>query len=138
MRVSAGNGPTQRRGDTFTGRVWADSALPAADGVALTTVIFEPGARSHRHRHEIGPVLHITHGEGWLQSASGEGRVLTPGDVAHIPAGEPHWHGATAESLMSHVAVSIGSTEWMQAVSDDDCSNAFGRGSVVRSPRPSS
>ncbi len=136
MRVSPGNGRTQRRGDTFTGGVWADSALPAADGVAVTTVIFEPGARTYWHRHEVGQVLHVTHGEGWLQSATGEGQPLRPGDIAHIPAGERHWHGATPASVFSHVAVSIGATEWMDAVTEDDYVNAFGRGRVVASSGP--
>lgn len=127
MRVSSGRDPggaSERRSETFTGTVWADPVLPAADGVGVTTVVFQPGARTHWHRHEVGQVLHVTHGEGILASADGTAATLTPGDVAHIPAGEVHWHGAAENSLMVHVAISIGATEWLEPVSDEDHSRA--------------
>ena len=91
----------------------ADPVLPAEDGIGVTTVIFEPGGRTYWHRHEVAQVLLVTHGEGRLQSADGTG-VAGPGDVAHIPAGEVHWHGAAPGSLLVHVAVSVGKTEWMR------------------------
>jgi quercetin dioxygenase-like cupin family protein len=127
MRVARGRDgrASEHRTETFTGRVWADPVLPAVDGVGVATVIFEPGARTHWHRHEIGQVLYVTHGEGRLQSADGTGHELRPGDVAHIPAGEVHWHGAAPGSLLVHVAVSLGTNEWLEPVSDADYDQAF-------------
>ena len=47
---------------------------------------------------------------------------LTPGKVVNIPVGVKHWHGAAADSWMSHLAFEIpgegGSTEWCEPVSD--------------------
>jgi len=127
MRVAHGraDGPSKRRTDTFTGGVWADLALPAEDGVVVNTVTFEPGARTYWHKHEVAQVLFVTHGEGRLQSADGTGETLRPGDVAHIPAGEAHWHGAAPGSILVHAAISVGKTEWMDAVSDEDYAAAF-------------
>jgi quercetin dioxygenase-like cupin family protein len=127
MRISRGRerGPSEERGPTFTGRVWADPVLQAQDRVAVNNVFFEPGARTHWHRHEVGQVLHVTSGEGWLQTRAGDGGALTLGDTAHIPAGEEHWHGALPESCMSHLAMSVGATDWLTAVSDAEYADAI-------------
>jgi quercetin dioxygenase-like cupin family protein len=128
MRVARGRAagaPSEQRGATFTGRVWADPVLAAEDGVGVGAVFFEPGARTYWHRHEVGQVLHVTHGEGFLQSRNGSGSRLTAGDVAHIPAGEEHWHGAAPDSYLLHLAVSIGENTWLEPVSDDEYAQAF-------------
>jgi quercetin dioxygenase-like cupin family protein len=62
----------------------------------------------------------VTAGEG-LVCADGEGpQVIRAGDVVWTPPGERHWHGATADSIMSHTAISLGATEWAEEVSDSD------------------
>ena len=49
--------------------------------------------------------------------------MLQPGDIVNIPAGVKHWHGATADSWFSHLAVEVAgektSNEWLEAVSDE-------------------
>ena len=127
MRIAHGRAgkPTELRTDTFTGTVLADAVLPPEDGIVVNTVTFEPGARTYWHKHEVAQVLFVTHGEGRLQRDDGSGETLRPGDVAHIPAGEVHWHGAAPGSLLVHVAVSVGKTEWMHEVSDADYEQAF-------------
>jgi quercetin dioxygenase-like cupin family protein len=128
MRVARGRvpgAPSELRGSTFTGRVWTDPVLGLEDGVMAAGVFFEPGARTHWHSHEVAQVLHVTHGEGFLQSKDGHGSKLTAGDVAHIPAGEVHWHGAAPESYLLHLAISIGATDWLEAVSDEEYAQAF-------------
>jgi quercetin dioxygenase-like cupin family protein len=122
MRVSRGrsDGPSEERGATFTGRVWADPVLPATDGVVVNNVFFEPGARTHWHTHELAQVLYVLAGEGRIQSRDGSGSRLTAGDTVHIPAGEEHWHGAAAGSYLLHLAISIGDTSWLEPVGDDD------------------
>jgi quercetin dioxygenase-like cupin family protein len=120
-----GEKPSEKRSDTFSGGVWADPVLPGEDRITVNAVLFEPGGRTYWHRHEVAQVLHVTQGEGRLQLADGTGTPLRPGDVAHIPAGEVHWHGATPGTLMLHVAVSVGKTEWMDEVSEEDYAAAF-------------
>ncbi len=127
MRIAHGRAgkPSERRTDTFTGEVLADPVLPGEDGIVVNAVLFAPGARTYWHKHEVAQVLFVTQGEGRLQSADGTGGTLRPGDVAHIPAGEVHWHGAAPGSLLLHVAVSVAKTEWMHEVSDEEYEAAF-------------
>jgi quercetin dioxygenase-like cupin family protein len=129
MRISRGreNVPSEQRGPTFTGRVWADALLGQQDGVIVNFVFFEPGARTHWHHHEVAQVLYVTTGAGWIQTRDGHGAPLTAGDTVHIPAGEEHWHGGREDSFMGHVAVSIGETVWLDPVSDADYSGAIAR-----------
>ena len=85
---------------------------------------FEPGARTDWHTHEIAQVLYVLAGSGWVQVRDGAGGPITAGDTVHIPAGEEHWHGATADSFVLHLAVSIGETVWLDKVSDEDFADA--------------
>ena len=128
MRVARGRavGASELRSATFTGRVWADPILPPQDGVVVNDVLFEPGARTHWHSHEVAQILHVRAGEGWLQVQDGDGQPLTAADTAHIPAGEVHWHGATATSFLLHLAVSVGETAWLGEVTDEDYRAALG------------
>lgn len=131
MRIARGRDaakPSEERGPTFSGRVWADPVLPAEDGIVVNNVFFEPGARTHWHRHEVAQVLYVLAGEGRAQSRDGNGARLTPGDTVHIPAGEEHWHGAALDSYALHLAVSIGVTEWLEPVDDDEYRASFADG----------
>jgi quercetin dioxygenase-like cupin family protein len=115
--------PSEHRTETFTGDVWADSVL-ADEGLMVNSVFFTPQARTDWHRHGVAQVLHVTHGRGLLWSEEGHGAILEPGDVAHIPAGERHWHGGAPDSFLLHLAISVGPTEWLEKVSDDDYQEA--------------
>jgi quercetin dioxygenase-like cupin family protein len=127
VRIAHGRAGKQseRRTDTFSGGVIGDPVLPAEDGIVVNAVVFEPGGRTYWHKHEVAQVLIVTAGEGRLQSADGTGGTLRPGDVAHIPAGEVHWHGAAPDSVLVHLAVSVGKTEWMHEVSEAEYAEAF-------------
>lgn len=124
-RARQAGAPSEERGATFDGRVWADPVLPAQDGIVVTNVFFEPGARTHWHSHEVAQVLYVLAGEGRVQTRAGEGAPLTPGDTVHISAGEEHWHGATPTTYVLHLAVSVGETDWLEPVSDDDYSRSL-------------
>ena len=130
MRIARGRAgtPSEQRATTFTGNVWADPVLSMDDGVTVNNVFFEPGARTHWHSHEVGQVLHVTHGQGWVQLRDGAGEPINAGDVVHIGPGEEHWHGAGEDSYLLHAAVSLGATDWLEPVSDDDYKHAFGGG----------
>ncbi|MBO0730455.1 MAG: cupin domain-containing protein [Acidimicrobiaceae bacterium] len=119
--------PSQRRGQTFTGEVWADVLLPTTgDGVSVNGVFFTAGAHSFWHAHERGQLLLARHGLGVVCAEHQPVVLLTEGTVAWAPAGERHWHGALPSNSLLHVAVSLGSTEWMEEVSDDDYERACG------------
>jgi quercetin dioxygenase-like cupin family protein len=98
----SGKGPA----DWFTGTVRIDPLFgpdPARVGGALVT--FEPGARTAWHTHPLGQTLVITSGCGWVQREGGPIEAVTPGDVVWFPPEEKHWHGATATTAMSHIAI---------------------------------
>jgi quercetin dioxygenase-like cupin family protein len=123
MRIAHGRAsgaPSEERGPTFTGRVWADPVLATEDDIGINNVFFEPGARTHWHTHAIGQVLYVTHGAGLVRRRDGAGGPIRAGDVVHIAAGEEHWHGAAPDSYLLHVAVSLGGADWLDAVTDEE------------------
>lgn len=109
--------------DWFSGIVRIDPLFgPDPDRVAGALVTFEPGARTAWHTHPLGQTLVVTAGCGWVQREGGKVEVIRPGDVVWFPAGQKHWHGATATTAMSHIAVTEklngAVVEWLEHVSD--------------------
>ena len=51
---------------------------------------------------------------------SGTAAPVRAGDTVWCPPGERHWHGAAADSFMTHTAISLGKTAWAEAVSQQD------------------
>jgi quercetin dioxygenase-like cupin family protein len=108
----------------FTGRVRIDPLFEAAEPAraAAAHVTFEPGARTAWHTHPLGQTLIVTSGLGWAQREGGPVEEIRPGDVVWFPPGERHWHGATATTAMSHIAVQErldGRTvEWLEQVGE--------------------
>ena len=96
--------------------------LTSADtaGVALSNVTFEPGCRNNWHIHHAdkggGQVLIVTDGRGWYQEWGKEPQLLAPGDVVVIPEGVKHWHGAAADSWMSHIAYGVPGEKLLERV----------------------
>jgi len=117
----SGNGPA----DYFTGTVRVDPLFSAPDPARVrgASVTFEPGARTAWHTHPLGQTLFFTAGAGWVRSWGGPVLEVFPGDVVWIPAGEKHWHGATAMTAMSHLAITEAldgkAVEWLEHVTDD-------------------
>jgi quercetin dioxygenase-like cupin family protein len=111
--------------DWFTGTVRIDPLFdpgdPARAGGALVT--FEPGARTAWHSHPLGQILIVTTGSGWVQREGGRREEIHPGDVIWFEPGERHWHGATATTSMSHIAIQEKldgkNADWMEKVTDD-------------------
>src|SRR2546422_11245655 len=117
----AGIGPAE----WFTGTVRVDPLFQAPDPARVlgATVTFEPGARTAWHTHPLGQILIVTAGSGWVQQWGGEVEDIRPGDVVRIPPGQKHWHGATATTGMTHIAIQEQLdgkvVEWMEQVSDE-------------------
>jgi len=97
----------------FRGEVYRDGLVGEAQSKQLTVgaVKFAAGARNIFHIHTYDQVLYVTEGEGIVATEQGE-HVIRAGDVAVIPAGERHWHGATPQTGMTHLAIGTpGTTE---------------------------
>ena len=114
-------GPT----DWFTGVVRIDPLFQAPDParVAGASVTFEPGARTAWHTHPLGQTLIVTFGVGRAQRWGGLIEEIRPGDVVWFPPGEKHWHGASATTAMTHIALQETLNgkvvDWMEKVSDE-------------------
>ncbi|EAA8652876.1 cupin domain-containing protein [Salmonella enterica] len=115
----------------FTGTVRVEPLFTQPQSPVRTTVghvNFEPGARSAWHTHPLGQTLVITSGSGWTQEWGGERKTVHAGDIIHCPPGVKHWHGATATTGMSHLAIQEGTpegknVEWMEKVSAQQYNN---------------
>jgi quercetin dioxygenase-like cupin family protein len=97
----------------FRGEVYRTPAVGEDETkqVHLGVVRFAAGARNVLHTHTFDQVLYVTDGEGIVATEQQE-QVVRTGDVAVIPAGERHWHGATPRSGMTHLAIGVpGTTE---------------------------
>lgn len=108
----------------FTGDVRLDPLFSkrASTKAAGALVTFEPGARTAWHTHPAGQTLIITSGLGWVQKEGGPVEEVGPGDVVWFAPGEKHWHGASPNKSMSHIAiqeeVNGEVVNWMEKVSD--------------------
>lgn len=111
---------SEKRGATFTGEVWADPVMHTTDNVTINNVFFTPGARTHWHTHELGQILQVVAGRGYVCKEGERRQEILPGDTVWISPGERHWHGAAAESYMLHTALSLGKSNWETAVTDKD------------------
>jgi quercetin dioxygenase-like cupin family protein len=114
-------GPT----DWFTGTVRIDPMFDRTDPARVSgaTVTFEPGARTAWHTHPLGQTLIVVAGCGWVQRQGGAVETIHPGDVVLFAPDEKHWHGATATTAMTHIAVQEKlngkAVDWMEKVSDE-------------------
>jgi len=110
---------------SFTGHVRIDplfeAQAPARTSAASVT--FEPGARTAWHTHPLGQTLIVTAGCGWTQVWGGPVEEIRPGDVIRFSPGEKHWHGATATTAVTHIAVQEAqdskTADWLEKVSDE-------------------
>ena len=105
----------------FTGDVLIDFVRNPDENSAVgcSHVRFTPGARTAWHSHPKGQTLYVTDGIGYVASRGGgstEVREIRPGDVIFIEPGEEHWHGATADRFMSHIAIVEADEHGEQAV----------------------
>jgi quercetin dioxygenase-like cupin family protein len=109
IEITSAGARTTIRGPerAYTGAAMAEVLFAAADRSSMMAVdvSFEPGARTVWHNHPAGQYLIVTSGTGWIQQRGGAKREIRAGDVVWTPPGVFHWHGATANSTMSHLAV---------------------------------
>lgn len=109
-------------GQYFKGTSYLNMLVTKPFGIGNVT--FEPGCRNNWHiHHKGGQILLITGGNGWYQEWGKEPQHLKAGDVVNIAPEVKHWHGATADSWFSHLAIEVpakgASNEWLEEVSDE-------------------
>ncbi|MDO4228042.1 cupin domain-containing protein [Neisseria sp.] len=94
--------------------------MPAASGnMSPALVEFNAGTRTHWHTHPVGQYLIITEGVGQIQEWGKPVQTVRKGDVVWFAPHVKHWHGASPNTAMSHIAVSETgkpSVEWLEKV----------------------
>jgi quercetin dioxygenase-like cupin family protein len=110
--------------DKFTGQVQGRMFFTPNEvrDFSSATVSFQPGARTAWHTHPAGQTLVITEGVAWVQIEGDERITANAGDVVWIPPNTRHWHGATSEGAMTHIAtqgvVNNEVVTWLELVTD--------------------
>jgi quercetin dioxygenase-like cupin family protein len=108
-------------GDVYVTPIYAGTS-PSRMTVAL--VRFTPGAHTNWHRHAVGQTLHVTEGVGLVGTRDGSVVRVRAGDTVICPPDEEHWHGAAADTFMSHLAMLENlpdggdPTTWLEPVDD--------------------
>jgi quercetin dioxygenase-like cupin family protein len=117
----------------FTGAVYVDTVATPSDGSRLSasSVHFTPGARTAWHTHPNGQTIYVTEGVGLAQQRGGPIEVIRPGDRVFFAPGEEHWHGATRDRFMAHLAMlevddAGNSATWGAHVTDEEYSQQPG------------
>jgi len=112
--------------DYFTGTAWVKILVPKDErgNYSIGNVVFEPGCRNNWHTHPAGQILLVIEGKGFYQEKGGPARLLGKGDVVVIPSHVEHWHGATRDNRLTHIAVTNittpGVVEWLKPVTDKE------------------
>jgi quercetin dioxygenase-like cupin family protein len=112
----------------FTGKVNVRSLVPndSIFNCVISNVAFEKGARTNWHRHAGGQIILVIEGEGLYQEKGGAVNRMKKGDVVRFNPGLEHWHGASAGSPMTHIAINPNSekglVEWLQRVTEEEYS----------------
>jgi quercetin dioxygenase-like cupin family protein len=120
----SGSQPSQKGSESyFTGTVRIDSRFSGNGGLSAATVTFEPGARTAWHTHPLGQTLLVTAGFGHAQREGGSIEEIRPGDIVWFEPGEKHWHGASSDCAMTHIAIAEmkdgSAVTWMEKVTDE-------------------
>jgi quercetin dioxygenase-like cupin family protein len=126
-------GPTAKGpAETFTGDVYVTPIYHGTEPSRMTVALvrFTPGARTNWHRHAVGQTLHVTDGIGLVGTRDGTVLRVRAGDTVVCPPDEEHWHGAIADTFMSHFAMLEAlpghqdPTIWLEPVPDEQYQTA--------------
>jgi quercetin dioxygenase-like cupin family protein len=113
----------------FIGTAWVETLIPmdSTFNCQIANVTFEPRARNNWHKHPGGQILLVTGGNGYYQEEGKPAQSISEGDVIKIHADVKHWHGASPDSWLVHVAVITnpqkGDAVWMEPVTDKEYNN---------------
>ena len=113
----------------FIGTASVETLVPmdSSFNCQVANVTFEPGARNSWHKHPGGQILLVTGGIGYYQEEGKLARIIQEGDVVNINPNMKHWHGATPDSWLVHIAIITnpqkGDAVWLEPVTDKEYNN---------------
>ena len=127
MQILPHSDANQGPAEWFTGPVDIQPLKTVSEDskLSMSSVHFAVGARSAWHTHPKGQTLYVTDGIGVIQKRGEPVQIIRPGDVIWTEPGEEHWHGASANCEMTHLAIQAVDDEgnfadWHEHVTDDE------------------
>jgi quercetin dioxygenase-like cupin family protein len=127
MELRPTNPTAHAPAQAFTGDVYLTPIYSGAEPSRMTVALvrFTPGARTNWHAHAVGQTLHVTEGIGLVGTRDGSVARVRAGDTVVCPPGEEHWHGAAADTFMSHFAMleslpgNVDPTTWLEPLDEE-------------------
>ena len=110
----------------FVGEVLVNMNIIPEDNynTMIGTVTFEPKGRTNWHTHTSGQILFIITGVGYYQEKGKPVQIIREGDIVKIPKNTEHWHGASHQNSMTHIAIvpdlDKDQTSWFEPVSEEE------------------
>lgn len=128
MQITRSKNPTNPGPkDWFTGNVYIDGIRNPSKQtkIGASSVHFTAGARTAWHTHPYGQTIYVIEGIGVCQCEGGSVEVMRPGDIVYFEPDENHWHGATKNHFMTHIAMQEANEEgrvvnWGKQVTDEE------------------
>jgi quercetin dioxygenase-like cupin family protein len=111
--------------DYFIGKAWLKGLVATDENTncTITEVLFEPKARNNWHTHGSNQILIVTEGVGYYQEEGSPIQEIKVGDVVNVLPGIRHWHGASKDNEVTHLAINLntekGTVDWQEPVSDE-------------------
>jgi quercetin dioxygenase-like cupin family protein len=118
--------PYKGPADYFTGDVTVAPVFPpnGTSNITGAYVAFAPKARTFWHIHPAGQHLVVISGKAWTKAVDGRKEEASPGDAIWCPANVKHWHGASPDGEMTHLALTLVKdgklVEWLEPVTDEE------------------
>jgi quercetin dioxygenase-like cupin family protein len=123
----AGSRPQKKApSNWFQGSVMQEPIIEAPEPARVQSVkvSFDPKARTAWHTHPFGQTLFVIGGIGLVGLRNEVPQIIKDGDTVWIPPNEEHWHGATKDSSMEHIAIHEAFdgkvANWLEPVLDHD------------------
>lgn len=90
----------------------------------MASVTFAAGARTNWHYHPSGQILLITDGKAYFQEKGKPRKTLSRGEIVKCPPNVHHWHGASPQGSMTHIALTPdlekGGVVWLGQVTPEE------------------
>ncbi len=99
--------------------VGGEPVRETADDAATSRLRFAAGVRSNWHHHSGGQLLMILEGRAVTQVRGETLQEMHAGEPWWTDAGVEHWHGAHPQEDAYQLTITVGTTTWLEPVSDE-------------------
>ncbi|WP_295718496.1 cupin domain-containing protein [Mucilaginibacter sp.] len=115
--------------DYFSRKAFVKTFVAAdpATNCNVSDVYFEAGCRNNWHTHASNQILIVKEGVCYYQEQGQPVQHVPAGGVINVLPGVKHWHGASPDAPMIHIAINIntekGMVTWLEPATDQEYSH---------------